>query len=144
MIRILVSNAHPRYRRRGAPVRMLVRSILRGRRRTAEIGIVFVNDIAMRNLNTKYLGHRYTTDVLSFPLSLPAAPSLEGELYVNLDQARRQAAEYGVTMNNEIARLVIHGLLHLLGYDDRTKAAKARMTAEEDKWLSVTVKDKER
>ncbi len=140
MIRILVSNAHPRYRRRRAPVRSLVRSVL-GDRRTGEIGVVFVNDSAMRSLNVKYLNHRYPTDVLSFPLSPPGSSLLEGELYINLDQARRQAAEYGVSLNNEVSRLVIHGLLHLLGYEDRTKAGKTRMTSAEDKWLSVIAKE---
>ena len=78
----------------------------------------------------RYLNHDYATDVISFPLENGAV--LEGEVYVNLDRARAQARVYGVSFSNEVARLVIHGTLHLVGYDDSTEKKAERMKAEED------------
>ena len=64
-------------------------------------------------------------------------PLLEGEVYVNLDRARTQANEYGVSFSNEVARLIIHGTLHLVGFDDSTKGKAQRMKAEEDRLLRL-------
>jgi probable rRNA maturation factor len=136
MIILDIANAHPGYRRRRRSVLEIVRRVLvKERCRRAELGIVFTNDRKMRSLNATYLHHNATTDVLSFPLSPTGARSLEGEIYINLDQAKRQAIEFNVSFNNEIHRLVVHGALHLLGYDDRTKNAKLRMTRKEDMFL---------
>ena len=136
MIRILVFNAHPRYRRRRRRTQEAVRTVLRSEQcRQAELAVIFVNDRTMRALNTTYLNHRFPTDVLSFPLSPPSAPALEGEVYVNLDQARRQAPRFDATFRREIDRLVIHGTLHLLGYDDRSSRDRSRMTKAEERYL---------
>jgi probable rRNA maturation factor len=84
-------------------------------------------------MNRKFLHHDYVTDVLSFPLG--AREALEGEVYVNLDRARQQAVEYGVTFTSETGRLVIHGVLHLLGYDDTTSGPRRRMKKKEDRYV---------
>jgi probable rRNA maturation factor len=85
-----------------------------------------------------YLNHDFVTDVLSFPLE--SGRLLEGEIYVNLDRARAQAGEYGVSQANEIARLVIHGTLHLVGFDDTTAQKAKVMKVQEDRhvhyWFS--------
>ena len=70
------------------------------------------------------------TDVISFPLE--EGSNLEGEVYVNLDRARQQAKEFQVTVPAEVARLVIHGTLHLVGYDDTTLRKAAVMKKRED------------
>jgi rRNA maturation RNase YbeY len=85
-------------------------------------------------MNRRFLGHDYTTDVICFRLGTPGR--LEGEVYVNLDRAHVQAGEYGVTHGHEAARLVIHGTLHLAGYDDRTPAKARRMRRREDQILA--------
>lgn len=135
-----VANAHPGYRRRRKSVQAIVRRVLRKERRpVAELGVVFINDTRMRSLNATYLNHNVPTDVLSFPLSAPRARCLEGEIYINLDQAKRQAKDFKVSFNNEIHRLIVHGALHLLGYDDRTIDAKRRMARKEDMFLKGIV-----
>ena len=63
--------------------------------------------------------------------------SLEAEVYVNLDRARIQAREYRVTIMNEVIRLVVHGILHLTGYDDRSAAQRGRMRVREDAFVRV-------
>jgi rRNA maturation RNase YbeY len=64
---------------------------------------------------------------------LEIRPALDGEVYVNLDRARKQARDYSVSFGNEVARLVIHGTLHLAGFDDSAPRTAARMKAEEDR-----------
>jgi probable rRNA maturation factor len=105
----------------------------------AELSILFVNDAGMRRLNRQYRGIDRTTDVLSFPQyekntqtsrlrKSPGATNLRtqgfilGDIVVNLHKAARQAAEHGSPFNEEMKRLLIHGLLHLIGYDHEKSA----------------------
>lgn len=134
MITLQVLNAHGRRRAPRTVLMRAARAALRGEGvRNASIGIVCLNDRQCRRMNRKHLGHDTTTDVLSFPLE--QSPVLEGEVYVNLDRARQQARDFGVSPLHELARLVIHGTLHLTGYDDRTPRQATRMHAREDRYL---------
>jgi len=130
-VSVTVTNAHRRYRIHRQRTADYVRRVLRQERKArAEISVVFVDGAKMRRLNARYLGHDYATDVIAFPLSDTGRP--DGEIYVNVDRAREQADHYGVRFGDEIARLVIHGTLHLAGYDDAGKAPARRMKAVED------------
>jgi probable rRNA maturation factor len=104
--------------------------------RKAEIGIVFVDEIKIKDLNRNFLKHDFVTDVISFPLD-ETEGVVEGEVYVCIDQAVRQARQYGVSMHREVFRLVIHGILHLLGYDDATPRKKSVMKQKEDAYLEL-------
>jgi probable rRNA maturation factor len=104
--------------------------------RGSEISIVWVGDAEMRRLNKAHRGKDKTTDVLSFPLlegkKMTKAPkgSLPlGDIVVSLPQTLRQARERGVAFEMELALLVVHGILHLLGYDHGTLAEEKRMFA---------------
>lgn len=131
------------YTSAGRPMRRdetirIARRVLTGERRTrAELRIIYIDDRSMIRLNSTYLRRRHATDVLSFPLGDDPGTMLEGEVYVNLDQARRQARRYRVTLKNEAARLVIHGVLHLLEYDDRLVSEKREMSRLEDEYLKM-------
>jgi len=136
MIRVDSFNDHPGRRVRHEDVRRTAAAVVRTEgRRHADLRLVFTNDTRMRTLNTRWLGHRRTTDVLTFPFEDRSAEMLEGEIYVNLDQARRQAARERVSERSEISRLVIHGVLHLLGYDDASPSQKKVMSGKEDEYL---------
>jgi probable rRNA maturation factor len=111
-------------------VRYVKRVLRTSRVRNARVSIVFVDSRYSRRINKRYLNHDYVTDVISF--TLESGPMLEGEVYVNLDQARTQAKKYGVSFHNEVARLIIHGTLHLVGFDDSTQKGAQRMSAEEE------------
>ncbi len=138
MIRVDSFNDHPDRRVRHAEIRRTAAAVLRGEGAAdAIVRVIFTGDSFMKRLNRTWLKHRSTTDVLSFPLESGRGKPLEGEIYVNLDQARRQARDYGVTDRIEIARLVIHGSLHLLGYDDATPALKREMAGREDEYLDA-------
>jgi probable rRNA maturation factor len=95
-----------------------------------EVSVLFVNDAGMRRLNYLYRGMDRTTDVLSFPLQvnekLPSASNLLlGDIVISLPQTMRQADEYETTFYQELARLLVHGLLHLLGYDHEKNSYQA-------------------
>jgi len=135
MISVSVVNTH---RRERCPLSLIargVRMVLRGEGYgTGEISVVCVSDGVSRRINRRFLRRDYTTDVISFPLG--EGDTIEGELYVNLDRARVQARLYGVTRMHELARLVVHGTLHLTGYDDRTANDRKRMRFREDAVLT--------
>lgn len=132
---VAVINAHQRYRLSKQPIVSYVRRVLRKVNCTrASVTVVFVGSRTCRQLNRRFLSHDYVTDVLSFDLE--GGKMLEGEVYVNLDRARQQAQEYGVAFGNEVARLVIHGTLHLVGYDDRRPKDVRAMRSQEEKHLA--------
>ena len=97
------------------------------------VSVVFTDDRLMKRINQEYLSHNDVTDVIAFQLQDGQGP--DAEVYVNLDQARRQAKMYGVSFGDEVRRLLIHGTLHLAGYRDSTKRMKERMRRREDLYL---------
>ncbi len=90
----------------------------------AGVTVAFVSDRAMRELNGRWRGKRVTTDVLSFPAAQDEFEKLEGlrlgDVVISVEQAARQAAEHGLRFEEEVAQLILHGLLHLCGYDHET------------------------
>ena len=102
--------------------------------RAARLNIILVTDDNIEKLNEKYLSHNFPTDVLAFDLSEDG--DLEGEIYISVETARRQAKEYGETFARELKRLAVHGTLHLIGYSDKTKDGKQIMRGLEDKYIT--------
>jgi probable rRNA maturation factor len=94
----------------------------------AELSLALIGNNEMRKLNAKYRGKNYATDVLSFPVegSLPPGARLLGDVIISVEKAREQAEERGRTRDEEIVTLLIHGILHLLGYDHERSAKDAR------------------
>jgi len=97
------------------------------------ISVVLVDNAEITRLNEQYLHHSGPTDVIAFRYEREV---LQGDIFVSHEQARRQAGDYEVTLNNELARLVIHGLLHLIGYEDGTPARRAAMRRRENRHLA--------
>ncbi len=101
-----------------------------------KLNIVLTTHQTVRALNVQFLGHDFNTDVLAFPLgSSPPASEIDGELYIDLDTASERYAEFDSTFEQEVFRYAIHGLLHLMGYSDKTPPDRAIMTAREDGYL---------
>ncbi|MEL6771723.1 MAG: rRNA maturation RNase YbeY [Bacteroidota bacterium] len=107
-----------------------------------DVSIVLADHATVLDLNRAWLDHDYTTDVLSFNLDEEALAEgfVEGEVYVDLDTAAERAPEFGTTFDAEALRYVVHGVLHLVGYDDATPDEKAAMHALEDRYLSDRLK----
>ena len=136
MIDVAVFNAHRSVRIRRSGVEAAVACVAKGERRTrAAVGVVFIGNVASARMNRRFLGHAGGTDVISFPLG--EGRRIEGEIYVNLDRARTQAREYGVGFAEEVSRLVVHGTLHLFGYDDRTAPLARAMKRREDRYVKI-------
>lgn len=118
---------------------------------SAEISLALVDDAEIHRVNREFLGHDYATDVISFVLNdkasplddvsssrvaVVAPPRLEGELIVSTETALREAAAHGWTPADELLLYVVHGLLHLCGYDDLTDEARPVMRAREREVLA--------
>jgi probable rRNA maturation factor len=102
-----------------------------------ELDVAFVGDRTMRRINRDYRSLDQTTDVLSFSyLEQSHAGGVLGEIFVSPAVARRQAKEAGCPVGEEVARLVLHGLLHVLGYDHDTAATRRRMLGRQERYLS--------
>jgi probable rRNA maturation factor len=105
--------------------------------RDASLSLTLVPDAAIRDLNRDHRGKDRATDVLSFPLfeggDAPheGVERLLGDVVISVDTARRQAAEYDAPLQRELYRLLIHGLLHVLGHDHEEAVERAEMEAEE-------------
>ena len=104
--------------------------------RRGEISIAIIDDATMQQLNNQYLQHDYPTDVLSFCLD-HEDDWLEGEIIVSAQYATREAERFGWSMLDELTLYVIHGALHLVGYDDLTPEEKQAMRAQEIRHLQA-------
>jgi probable rRNA maturation factor len=99
-----------------------------------DICVTLLDDKEMRKLNITYRGIRRTTDVLSFPQNGPD-PSLFGDIVISIDTAKRHARLYNKSIMNEIIKLIIHGVLHILGYDHKKKNDAIKMRVKEKELL---------
>ncbi len=131
---IEIFNDHPDFAFQEDRYREVVLGFLRENPlKVKSLALIFVTDDYLRDLHRQYLDDDSYSDVMTF--NLGDGPEVEGEIYISVDRARIQAAEYGVALEEEIARLIVHGLLHLQGYDDRTEAERQQMRKLEDRFL---------
>ncbi len=103
------------------------------------LNLILADDAYITDLNARFTGRKHPTDVLSFPFSgerLPTEEGILGEVYISLDRATEQARDFGVSLEDEVRRLTIHGILHLLGYDHQTDKETEVMRRKEDELLS--------
>ena len=98
--------------------------------RAESVDIIFVDDETLKNMHAEYLDDPTYTDVITFDLGEEAS---EGELYISLERAQDQADTYNVPYFTEIKRLIIHGILHLKGYDDIDETKRAEMKTVENR-----------
>jgi len=135
--RISVTTTQRRLRVPAARIRELVAFIARAEKRGIEhIEVAVVGRTRMASLNRAHLGHRGSTDVLSFDLSGGGGP-LVAQIVVCSDAAQREGRRRGHGAQKELLLYVTHGLLHLMGYDDHTTADARRMHAREDELLEA-------
>lgn len=109
-----------------------------------EVSIVLVSDDYIKDLNRKYRGVEKATDVLAFPMQegefSGLHPHLLGDVVISVERAREQAGEFKHGFEEELSLLTIHGILHLLGYDDRTPGERKEMKVKEKEILEEVVK----
>lgn len=104
-------------------------------RRVGDINIIFCSDSYLLDINQKFLGHDYFTDIITFDYC--EGDKLSGDLFISIDTVRANAEEYGEGFERELNRVMVHGVLHLIGYDDHTKAEQKTMREKENYYLSL-------
>ncbi len=104
-------------------------------RKVGEIGYMFVDDERILEVNREYLGHDYYTDIITFDYD--EGEVINGDLVISVDTVRTNAAKYGKSYAEELHRVIIHGVLHLCGINDKGPGEREIMEAEEDKALAL-------
>jgi probable rRNA maturation factor len=100
-----------------------------------EIVYAFFNDNNLKTLNNKYLGHNYYTDVLSFNDS--CEKRINGNIAISVDRVNENAKTFGASFDHEMLRVMVHGLLHFMGYNDSNKDEKSEMTKKENEKIKM-------
>ena len=104
-------------------------------KRVGDISIIFCSDNYILDVNLKYLGHDYFTDIITFDYC--EGLKLSGDLFISVDSVRENAVFYGTEFEDELNRVIVHGILHLVGYDDHTDADQKVMRSKEDYYLEL-------
>lgn len=102
-------------------------------KKVGEVGYLFCDDEHILAVNREYLGHDYYTDIITFDYC--EGDTLSGDLFISIDTVRENALYYQVEFASELDRVMVHGLLHLIGYDDHTEEQQALMRKKEDYYL---------
>ena len=135
MIKVLITNEQSQHAIDGEQLRAAVLGVVdEAEIGEGEVSLAIVDDETIHALNVRHLQHDYPTDVISFVLE-QAAGHLEGEVIVSADMAALVAKEYGWPTQHELLLYVIHGTLHLVGYDDKDPQKKIEMQAAERRHL---------
>jgi rRNA maturation RNase YbeY len=104
-------------------------------KKIGEIAYIFCDDAKILEVNKTYLQHDYFTDIITFDYCEGVV--LNGDIFISLDTVRTNAQEFGVTFENELHRILIHGILHLCGQEDKTPEARLEMTRKENEALQM-------
>ncbi|MFT3752069.1 MAG: rRNA maturation RNase YbeY [Paludibacter sp.] len=99
-------------------------------KKVGDIAYVFCSDERILEINKQYLNHDYFTDIITFDYSEGAV--ISGDIFISVDTVKSNAAEFGVEFETELLRIVIHGILHLCGQDDKTPELRIEMTKKEN------------
>jgi rRNA maturation RNase YbeY len=103
------------------------------------INYIFCNDARLLSLNKTYLNRDTLTDILTFDYS--EDNKISGDIFISIDRVKKNAKTFNVLFFNELQRIMIHGILHLIGYNDKTDKEKIVMTQKEDYYLSLFYKN---
>lgn len=104
-------------------------------KRIGDISIIFCSDNYILDINQNYLQHDYFTDIITFDYC--EGDKLSGDLFISIDSVKENAMEYGSGFSDELNRVIVHGILHLIGYDDHTEEDIAMMRKKENYYLSL-------
>ncbi|MDH4058090.1 MAG: rRNA maturation RNase YbeY [Cyclobacteriaceae bacterium] len=100
------------------------------------LNVIFCNDSYLEELNSKYLNHKTLTDIITFDYSDSAA-LIHGDIFISVPRVKENSLEFKADFDTELHRVIIHGILHLMGYSDKSKPKKQQMRKKEDSYLSL-------
>ena len=104
-------------------------------RKIGDINVIFCSDNYILDVNMKYLQHDYFTDIITFDYC--EGKVLSGDLFISVDSVRENSIEFGTDFEEELHRVIVHGVLHLIGYDDHTEEDKKVMRQKENYYLHM-------
>ena len=104
-------------------------------RKIGDINVIFCSDNYILDVNMKYLQHDYFTDIITFDYC--EGKVLSGDLFISVDSVRENSIEFGTDFEEELHRVIVHGVLHLIGYDDHTEEDKKLMRQKENYYLKI-------
>ncbi|MBN3035075.1 MAG: rRNA maturation RNase YbeY [Bacteroidales bacterium] len=123
--------------KRKQKLRFWIRSvILQEGGRPGFINFILCSDVNLLNINTEYLGKEDYTDVITFDFA-ERPGHVSGDIYISLERVRENASKFNISLENELHRVMIHGVLHLLGYDDASPGERRIMNGKEDYYLTL-------
>ena len=106
--------------------------------KNADLTFIFASDKLLSGLKRKFFNKDHLTDIIAFRLNNYSEKFIEGEIYISLRRVKENSSQFNQSYQKEVSRLVIHGCLHLMGYDDKTSNEKKYMTMLENKYLTKT------
>jgi rRNA maturation RNase YbeY len=132
-IKIFYDDISFRYRGWRKFEQLLQELIRKENRQTGDLSIILTTDVNLRKINVEFLEHDYYTDVITFNYN--EGDVINGEIYISIDTVKENSLNYNISFKNELTRVMIHGVLHLTGYNDKSDEEKLVMRNMEDFWL---------
>ena len=111
-------------------------AILSEKKKLGELNYIFCSDEDLALINRQYLNHNTFTDIVTFDGN-EGDGHIQGDIYISVDRVKENALKYNTAFGIELHRVIIHGVLHLVGYSDKSKSAKISMRKKEDAYLSL-------
>ncbi len=111
------------------------KTILNENLKEGAVSYIFCDDNYLSEINIKYLNHNTLTDIISFDYTI--GKIISGDIFISVERVKENAILFNTTFTDEIHRVMIHGILHYCGYNDKTKSEKTLMRSKEDYYLSL-------
>jgi len=112
----------------------IIATITKEEKPQGNLNFIFCNDSYLHNINLEYLNHDTYTDIITFPLR---QDRIEGDIFISIDRIKENATTFNVSFDKELHRVIIHGVLHLIGYKDKSEEEQKTMRMKEDYYLKM-------
>lgn len=122
-------------------IALLVKEILKKKKEHYNINYIFCTDEYLLTINKEYLKHQTLTDIITFDLSEKDSEILSADIYISIERVEENAQQFKNPFTEELLRVVVHGILHLLGYKDKTARQKTTMRRLETRWINFYIKN---